>query len=36
MRVSDGQIAAIASLSHLAMAIRNVFDYENCGIVKLE
>ena len=28
----DGQIAAIARLNHLAVATRNVCDFENCGI----
>ncbi len=28
----DGQIAAIARLNHLAVATRNVSDFENCGI----
>ena len=32
MSISDGQIAAIARLSHLAVATRNVTDFENCGI----
>jgi len=32
MSVPDGQIAAIASLNHLAVATRNVVDFENCGI----
>jgi len=32
MRVPDGQIAAIASLNHLAVAPQNVVDFENCGI----
>jgi predicted nucleic acid-binding protein len=32
MRVPDGQIAAIARLNHLAVATRNVVDFENCGI----
>jgi hypothetical protein len=32
MSVPDGQIAAIARLNHLAVATRNVPDFENCGI----
>ena len=32
MRVPGGQIAAIARLNHLAVATRNVVDFENCGI----
>ncbi len=32
MSVPDGQIAAIASLHHLAVATRNVVDFEDCGI----
>ena len=32
MSVPDGQIAAIACLNHLAVATRNVADFENCGI----
>ena len=32
MSVPDGQIAAIARLNHLAVATRNVFDFEHCGI----
>ena len=32
MSVSDGQIAAIARLNHLAVATRNVLDFEHCGI----
>ena len=32
MSVPDGQIAAIASLNHLAVATRNVVDFEDCGI----
>lgn len=32
MSVPDGQIAAIARLNHLAVATRNVQDFENCGI----
>ena len=32
MSVPDGQIAAIARLNHLAIATRNVSDFENCGI----
>ena len=32
MRVHDGQIAAIARLNHLAVATRNVLDFEHCGI----
>ncbi|MGB5571146.1 MAG: type II toxin-antitoxin system VapC family toxin [Sedimenticolaceae bacterium] len=32
MSVPDGQIAAIARLNHLAVATRNVVDFENCGI----
>lgn len=30
--ISDGQIAAIARLNHLAVATRNVADFEDCGI----
>mgnify|MGYP000007621677 FL=1 len=32
MSAPDGQIAAIARLNHLAVATRNVVDFENCGI----
>ena len=32
MSVPDGQIAAIACHNHLAVATRNVVDFENCGI----
>ena len=32
MSVRDGQIAAIACLNHLAVATRNVVDFESCGI----
>ena len=32
MSIADGQIAAIARLNHLAVATRNVPDFENCGI----
>ena len=32
MSVPDGQIAAIARLNHLAVATRNVLDFEYCGI----
>lgn len=32
MSVPDGQIAAIARLNHLAVATRNVLDFESCGI----
>jgi predicted nucleic acid-binding protein len=32
MSVPDGQIAAIARRNHLAVATRNVLDFENCGI----
>ena len=32
MSVPDGQIAAIARLNHLAVATRNVPDFEHCGI----
>jgi hypothetical protein len=32
MSIPDGQIAAIARRDHLAMATRNVFDVEGCGI----
>lgn len=32
MSVPDGQIAAIARLNHLAVATRNVVDFDNCGI----
>jgi hypothetical protein len=32
MTVPDGQIAAIARLNHLAVATRNVLEFERCGI----
>lgn len=32
MSVPDGQIAAIARRNHLAVATRNVQDFEHCGI----
>jgi len=32
MSVPDGQIAAIARLNHMAVATRNVLDFEHCGI----
>ena len=32
MSVPDGQIASIARLNHLAVATRNVLDFEHCGI----
>lgn len=32
MSVPDGQIAAIARRDHLAIATRNVLDFEHCGI----
>lgn len=32
MSVPDGQIAAIARTNHLAVATRNVVDFDNCGI----
>ena len=32
MSVPDGQIAAIARLNHLAVATRNILDFEHCGI----
>jgi predicted nucleic acid-binding protein len=32
MSVPDGQIAAIARLNHLAVATRNVLEFEHCGI----
>ena len=32
MSVPDGQIAAIARLNHLAVATRDVLDFEHCGI----
>ena len=32
MSLPDGQIAAIARRDHLAVATRNVVDFENCGI----
>lgn len=32
MSVPDGQIAAIARLNHMAVATRNVRDFEHCGI----
>jgi predicted nucleic acid-binding protein len=32
MSVPDGQIAAIARLNHLAVATRNILDFESCGI----
>ena len=31
MSVPDGQIAAVARHNHLAVATRNVADFENCG-----
>lgn len=35
MSVPDGQIAAIARLNHLAVATRNVLDFEHCGVYVL-
>ena len=36
MSVADGQIAAIARLNHLAVATRNVVDFENgCGLAMM-
>ena len=32
MNVADGQIAAIARRDHLAVATRNVVDFEDCGV----
>ena len=32
MSLPDGQIAAIAKINHLALATRNLTDFENCGI----
>lgn len=32
LSVPDGQIAAIARRNHLAVATRNVLDFEHCGI----
>lgn len=32
MSVPDGQIAAVARLQHMAVAPRNVLDFEHCGI----
>lgn len=32
MSLSDGQVAAIARLVHLAVATRNVLGFEHCGI----
>jgi len=32
MSVPDGQIAAIARFNQLAVATRNVVDFERCGI----
>jgi predicted nucleic acid-binding protein len=32
MSLPDGQIAAIAKWHHLALATRNLSDFENCGI----
>lgn len=32
MSLPDGQIAAIARRNHLAIATRNVADFENCGV----
>ena len=32
MSLPDGQIAAIAQTNHLALATRNITDFEACGI----
>jgi predicted nucleic acid-binding protein len=32
MSVPDGLVAAIARLNHLAVATRDVLDFEHCGI----
>lgn len=32
MSLPDGQIAAIAQANHLALATRNIIDFESCGI----
>ncbi|MCP4701711.1 MAG: type II toxin-antitoxin system VapC family toxin, partial [Gammaproteobacteria bacterium] len=32
MSISDGQIAAVAQSNHLALATRNITDFESCGI----
>ena len=32
MSLPDGQIAAVAQISHLALATRNIRDFENCGL----
>lgn len=32
MSIPDGQIAAIARANHLALATRNVKDFEDCGL----
>ena len=32
MSLPDGQIAAIAQINHLALATRNITDFEGCGI----
>ena len=32
MSVPNGQVVAIARLNHLAVATRNVLDFEHCGI----
>jgi predicted nucleic acid-binding protein len=32
MSLPDGQIAAIAQINHLALATRNITDFETCGI----
>lgn len=32
MSMADGQIAAIASVNHFAVATRNIKDFEECGL----
>jgi predicted nucleic acid-binding protein len=32
MSLPDGQIAAIAQTNHMALATRNITDFEACGI----
>lgn len=32
MSMADGQIAAIASVQHFAVATRNIKDFEHCGL----
>ena len=36
MSVPDGQIAAIARVSHLTIATRNITDFEQCGVELLD